>query len=225
MGAQPAHLRLQLLAGRRDGRQLAVGSRGLRLAELPPPRAQAPGGDAQPLGHPPGRHAALPLRHRRTLERFIVRPVRCSCFRLVFFAHGVDLPSPRAAVYFIRAISILDELNGLAAWSQAYAKSPYASLYPGFTVDPPTPAAPQLLTILRHKDQPVAPIYGKLAAEWQVDHWLYSVVNMALPNEDNGQFRSSFTGPILIQGEPATERFMAAAKAAIAQARPKKRSH
>ena len=127
-------------------------------------------------------------------------------------------PPPQAQAFQ----AMLDELDGLVAWSQAYAKSPYVSLYHGFTVDPPTPAAPQLLTVLRHKDQPVAPIYGKLAAEWQVDHWLYSIVNMALPNEDNGQFRSSFTGPILIQGEPATERFMAAAKAAIAQARPKK---
>ena len=118
--------------------------------------------------------------------------------------------------------AMLDELDGLVAWSQAYAKSPYVSLYPGFTVDPPTPASPQLLTILRHKDQPVAPIYGKLAAEWQVDHWLYSVVNMALPNEDGGQFRSAYTSPILIQGHPATERFEAATRAAIAQAKPKK---
>ena len=46
-------------------------------------------------------------------------------------------------------------------------------------------------------------------------------IDLALP-EDNGRFRSSFTGPILIQGEPATDRFMAAAKAAIAQAKPKK---
>ena len=58
-----------------------------------------------PLGHPSGRHAAGPLRHRRPFERFIVGPVRCARLRLNFFAHGVDLPSPRAAVYFIRAIS------------------------------------------------------------------------------------------------------------------------
>ena len=128
-------------------------------------------------------------------------------------------PSPQDAEAFQ---ATLDELDGLVTWSQAYGKSPYVSLYPGFTVEPPVPASPQLLTILRHKDQPAAPIYGKMAAEWQVDHWRYSVEDMAMPDEEEGRYRSSFTGPVLIQGEPATERFVATVKAAVASAKPKK---
>ena len=40
-------------------------------------------------------------------------------------------PSPKDAQAFN---TMVDELNGLVAWSQAYAQSPYVSLYPGFTV-------------------------------------------------------------------------------------------
>ena len=130
----------------------------------------------------------------------------------------LDAASPKDAQAFN---SMVDELNGLVAWSQAYAQSPYASLYPGFTVNPLTPASPQLLVVSKHKDQPVAPVYGKIGAEWQVDHWLFTVEDLSLP-EDNGRFRSAFTGPILIQGDPETARFVAAGKAANAQARPRK---
>ena len=45
----------------------------------------------QPVGHPLGGHAALPLRHRRPLERFVVGPVRCARLDFYFFAYGVDL--------------------------------------------------------------------------------------------------------------------------------------
>ena len=116
----------------------------------------------------------------------------------------------------------VDELNGLVAWSAAYAQSPYASLYPGFSVDPPAPAAPQLLTVLHPKDRPRPPIYAKMSAEWQVDHWQFSMEDAALPADEGGKFRSEFSGPILIQGEPATDRFVTSAKAAIAQAKGKK---
>ena len=117
--------------------------------------------------------------------------------------------------------AMVEELNGLVAWSQAYAQSPYVSLYPGFTLNPLTPASPQLLAVIQHKDRPFAPVYGKMGAEWQVDHWVFTVEDLTLP-EDNGRFRSSFTGPFLVQGEPATTSFVAAAKAAIAEAKPKK---
>ena len=139
--------------------------------------------------------------------------------RLTFAATEDELgaPPPQAAQVFQ---ALVDELNELVAWSQAYAKSPYASLYPGFTVEPPEPAAPHLLILLHPKDAPHAPIYGQLAAEWQVDHWQFAMQDAALPEEE-GRFRSAFTGPILIQGEPATDRFVAAAKAAVAQAKPK----
>ena len=128
-------------------------------------------------------------------------------------------PTPQDAQSFQ---ALLDELNELAAWSQAYAKSPYASLYPGFTVEVLTPTTPQLLRVLHPKDRPRAPIYGKLAAEWQVDHWQFSVEDATLPKDDGGKFRSEFSGPILIQGDAATDHYVAAAKAAVAQARPKK---
>ncbi len=78
----------------------------LRPGKLPPPRAQALGGDAQTFGHPAGRHPALPLRHRRPLERLVVGTMTHSFPVFAFFAaHGVLVPPPRAAVYFIRAIS------------------------------------------------------------------------------------------------------------------------
>ncbi len=118
--------------------------------------------------------------------------------------------------------AVLDEQSVLAAWSQAYNQSPYARLYPGFTLNAPDPAAPKLLRVARHKDQPLPPIYAKMAAEWQVDHWQFSSVDMALPDADDGQFRHTFDGPVFVQGEPATERFLAAARATIAEARPKK---
>ena len=114
-----------------------------------------------------------------------------------------------------------DELSALAAWSVAYAGSPYASLYPSFMVNPPLPASPKLLTVVHPKDQPRAAVYGKLAAEWQVDHWQFSIMDMPLPADD-GKFRSGFTGPVLVEGEPATARFLAVTKSAIAEAKPKK---
>ena len=69
--------------------------------------------------------------------------------------------------------SAVDELSALAAWGRAYAESPYSSLYPGFAVTPPASASPKLLKVIHPKDRPLAPIYGKMAAEWQVDHWQF----------------------------------------------------
>ena len=140
--------------------------------------------------------------------------------RLTFAPIEDELSAPSAPVA-ASFQAIVDELNGLIAWSQAYAQSPYASRHPGFIVEPPAPASPQLLALRHPKDRPLAPIYGKMMAEWQVDHWQFSMVDMNLP-EDDGRFRSTFTGPILLQGGPDAERFMTAAKAAIAQAKPKK---
>ena len=127
-------------------------------------------------------------------------------------------PPPQDAQAFQSAV---DELNGLVGWSQAYARSPYASLYPGFTVSPPVPASPKLLRVLHPKDRPLAPIYGRMAAEWQVDHWQFSVENLAMP-ADEGHFRSTFSGPVFIQGDPATDQFLTTTKAAIAQAKSKR---
>lgn len=117
----------------------------------------------------------------------------------------------------------MEELGALLAWSEAYARSPHASLSAPFSVSAPVPAAPQLLAYTRRKDAPAAPVYGKIAVRWQVDRWQYAFSDLELPeSESEGQPRSAYSGPILIQGEPATERYVAAARAAIARARPKK---
>ena len=142
----------------------------------------------------------------------------------VTFAPVEDELGPAPAQETQAFQALIAELGGLAAWSQAYASSPYASRYPGFTVDSPAPASPQLLTVLHPKDRPRAPIYGKMTAEWQVDHWEFSVGDAALPADDGSQFRSAFTGPVLIQGDPATDRFVTAAKAAVAEAKPKRQA-
>ena len=100
----------------------------------------------------------------------------------------------------------------------------YVSLYPGFTVNAaPLPAA-QLLVVALPKDRPLAPIYGKMTAEWQVDHWQFSILELQLPQlpAGEGNPRASFRRPILIQGDLVTERILAAAKAAISEAKPKK---
>ncbi len=140
--------------------------------------------------------------------------------RLTFAPVEDELSAPSAPATAAFQATV-DELNDLVAWSQAYAQSPYASRYPGFTVPPPALASPQLLALLHPKDRPLAPAYGKMMAEWQVDHWQFSMMNMDLPEED-GRFRSTFTGPILLQGSLDAERFVTATKAAIAQAKPKK---
>ncbi len=137
------------------------------------------------------------------------------------FAPGEDELSAPSAPATAAFQAPVDELNDLVAWSQAYAQSPYANRYPGFTVEPPAPASPQLLALRHPKDRPLPPIYSKMEAEWQVDHWQFSMADMDLPEED-GRFRSTFTGPILIQGGQDAERFVTATKTAIAQAKAKK---
>ena len=117
--------------------------------------------------------------------------------------------------------SVVDEMNGLAAWSEAYSHSPCNQLYPGFKVHYTAPASPQLLAVVRQKDQPSTPLYGRMSAAWRVDHWQFAVQELAMP-EDEGHMRSEYMGPILVQGDPATARFVATAKAEIAQAKPRK---
>ena len=137
------------------------------------------------------------------------------------FAPAEDMFEPAPTKDAQAFQSVVDELNGLIAWSRAYNQSPYVSLYPGFTVNATTLPSAQLLVVAFPKDRPLAPIYGKMTAEWQVDHWQFSVLELQLPDGD-GNPRASFTGPILIQGDPVTERILATAKAAISEAKPKK---
>ena len=134
------------------------------------------------------------------------------------FASAEDLFEP-AAVQDIQALqTLLDELQGLDNWSQTYARSPYSDLGPGFTVHVPAPASPQLLVLAHSKDRPFAPVYGRVAAEWQVDHWQFTVLNLQLP-DDASKPRGAFTGPTLVQHSPEAERFLATAKAALSEAK------
>ena len=138
--------------------------------------------------------------------------------RLALTEDLVGLPSPEDAHAFQ---AIVDELNGLVGWSQAYSRSPYARLYPAFEMQVPTTAWPQLLVVQQPKDQPVPPVYGKMVAEWQVDHWQISVVDLQMPNLP-GNLRSDFSTPNEIQGSPEEKNLLAAAKVAIADANSKK---
>ena len=71
----------------------------------------------------------------------------------------------------------------------------------------------------RVKDKPLAPIYGQIAAQWQVDHWRFDTVDLTLP--PLGQPRASFTGSTMVKGSTEAEAFLAAEKKAIAEARDK----
>ena len=130
----------------------------------------------------------------------------------------VGLPPPGEARAFQ---STVDELNGLVGWSRAYARSPYSRLYPAFEMQVPSPVSPQLLVIQQPKDKPLPPVYGKMAAQWQVDHWQISVVELPMPDLP-GKLRSDFPAPNEIQGSPEETGFLAAAKAAIADGKAKK---
>ena len=114
--------------------------------------------------------------------------------------------------------TLLDELRSLADWSQAYASSPYSDLGPSFTVNAPATTAPEMLTTAHPKDRPLAPIYGKMAAEWQVDHWQFSVLAMQTP-ADESKPRSAFTGPTLVQGSGEARQFWGTAQAALKTAK------
>ena len=83
-------------------------------------------------------------------------------------AEDLFLPAPAQDTQALQ--TMLDELKTLADWSQAYADSPYTDFGAPFTIKVPASIAPQLLTIAHPREQPLAPIYGKMAAEWQVDH-------------------------------------------------------
>ena len=114
--------------------------------------------------------------------------------------------------------ALLDELRSLADWSQAYASSPYTDLGPGFTVNVPAVTAPQLLVLTHPKDRPLAPVYGKVAAEWQVDHWQFSVLDLQIP-ADVSKPRRAFTAPTLVQGSGDARQFWGAAQAALKAAK------
>ncbi len=131
-----------------------------------------------------------------------------------------DLLGP-APVRDARAFrEVTDALDELIRWSDAYARSPYAPLYPGLAVKAPMDPLPYLLTVMQAKERTLAPVYAKVAAEWVVDHWQFSLLDLPLPRL--GVPRSSFRGNVVVQGSPDVERFLAAANAAISPAKERK---
>ena len=112
---------------------------------------------------------------------------------------------------------LVSELNTLIGWGNAYGRSPYARTYGAFDIKTPTAPVPQLLVVRQSKSKPLAPLYGKIAAEWQVDHWQFSNVDLELPQ--TGQILSSFTGPTMVKGSPEAATFMAAEQRAVAEAK------
>lgn len=130
-----------------------------------------------------------------------------------------DLFAPAPAQDTQALQTLLEELQGLVDWSQTYAHSPYTDLGPVFTVQAPTPAAPQLLVLAHAKGQPFAPLYGQVAAAWQVDHWRFSVLDLPPPANDQSRPLGRFQGATLVQGSPAATRYQAEAQATVQAAK------
>ena len=127
----------------------------------------------------------------------------------------LDLP-PAADVQPLN--DLVAELNGLVAWRNAYVRSPYARTYGPCEIKVPASVAPQLLVVTQSKDKPLLPIYGKVAAEWQVDHWQFENMDLDLPAL--GKTRSSFAGgPTVVQGSPEADAFLMAERKAIVDAK------
>lgn len=113
--------------------------------------------------------------------------------------------------------ALVNELNGLITWRNAYARSPYVPAYGEFKVNAPVSPVPQLLVVSQARDKPMAPIYGKVAAEWQVDHWQFTNVDLMTP--PLGQPRAAFSGPTMVKGGADGEAFLKAQSEAIASAK------
>ena len=112
---------------------------------------------------------------------------------------------------------LVNELNALVNWRNLYAKSPFARACGDVEVKVPTASVPQFLVVQHAKGQPLPPVYGKMAAEWQVDHWQFSVVDMNLAVD--GKPRSDYPGSTMVKGSAEAEAFLKSERDAIAQAR------
>ena len=140
----------------------------------------------------------------------------------VTIAANEDLfdPCPQDAEDAQSIVALIQEFNGLVAWRNAYVQSAYSRVYPGFEIKPPVASVPQLLVLRQAKDRPLAPVYTKVAAEWQVDHWYFSPVIWNFPQI--GSPRSTVSGSTMIQGSPEAAAFFKIERDAIAQAKAKK---
>lgn len=137
------------------------------------------------------------------------------------FAPAEDLFAPTPVQDTQALQALLEELQDLADWSQAYARSPYTDLGATFTVKAPASAAPQLLVFKHAKDQPFAPLYGKMTAAWQVDHWNVAIAELQTSAELASQPRGAFPGATMIQGSHEATHFVDEAQTAIKEARDK----
>ena len=117
--------------------------------------------------------------------------------------------------------NIVAELNALVAWRNAYAQSPYVKACGGLEIKVPAAPLPQLLVVAHPKDHPLEPIYAKMVAEWQVDHWQFAAAEGNTSNSllTAGKFRSEFAGPTMVQGSPEAEKAIGGVRDAITQAR------
>ena len=117
--------------------------------------------------------------------------------------------------------NLVAELNTLVAWRNTYANSPYAKACGAFEVKVPAAPLPQLLVVTHPKDHPLPPIYAKVTAEWQVDHWQFEPAegntNTVLLNA--GKLRSEFTGSTMVKGSQDAEKAIGGVRDAVAQAR------
>ena len=135
-------------------------------------------------------------------------------------APAEDLFGPPSRADAQAFAAVTSELDSLARWHDAFARSPYARLYPNFEFTPPTAPTPRLIARLHRADEPLAPVYGRVEAVWQIDRWNFA---QDLPDPPQaGQPRPAFPGPCVVQGSPAAQAFLAAARACLAQAQPAK---
>ncbi len=133
------------------------------------------------------------------------------------FTPDVDLLSLPPAEDAQAINQLTGELNSLVAWRNTYVNSPYAKACGGLEVKVPTVPMPQLLVVTQSKGRALPPIYGKMAAEWQVDHWQFMKVDLPVP--ESGQPRSSFRGATMVKGSPEAEKALDEVRDAISQAR------
>ena len=113
--------------------------------------------------------------------------------------------------------NVVTELNALIDWRDRYANSPYAKACGGLEIKVPVPTVPQLLVVTQPKDHPLPSTYGKVSAEWQVDHWMFRNMDLTLPT--TGQPRSAFAGSTMVKGSAEAEATLKAEHDAITKAR------
>ncbi len=120
--------------------------------------------------------------------------------------------------------ALVSSLNEQVTWRNAYVRSAYAHTYGSYDVQVPAGPVPQLLVVTQPKDQPLPALYGKVAAEWQVDHWQFTNIDLALPPLGERRAKFIHNGPTMVKGSPEAEAFLAAERKAIADARQQQAS-